>query len=47
MTHFLEHKRRTLTRTRETIERDFRAAAAAAQYRAVYEELMGRGEGEW
>jgi glycosyltransferase involved in cell wall biosynthesis len=45
MTHFLEHKRRTLTRTRDTIERDFRAATAAAQYRAVYEELMGRGEG--
>ena len=47
ITHFLEHKRRTLTRTRETIERDFRPAAAAAQYRAVYEELVGRVKGEW
>ena len=39
ITHFLEHKRRTLPRTRESIERDFRPAAAAAQYRAIYAEI--------
>jgi glycosyltransferase involved in cell wall biosynthesis len=39
ITHFLEHKRRTLARTRDVIEREFRPAAAAAQYRALYQEL--------
>jgi glycosyltransferase involved in cell wall biosynthesis len=36
---FLTQKRRTLTATREIIEREFRPAAVAAQYRAVYEEV--------
>lgn len=35
--HGLEHKRRTLPGTRETIEREFRPAAVAAQYWAIYE----------
>jgi glycosyltransferase involved in cell wall biosynthesis len=39
ITHFLEHKRRTLTRTREAIEREFRPAAAAAHYREIYTEI--------
>jgi glycosyltransferase involved in cell wall biosynthesis len=34
--HFLRHKRRTLAGTRETIERGFRATAAAAQFREIY-----------
>jgi len=33
---FLEDKRRTSASTRETIERDFRPAAVAARYRAIY-----------
>jgi len=33
---FLRHKRRTLPGTRESIERSFRPAAAAAQYREIY-----------
>jgi glycosyltransferase involved in cell wall biosynthesis len=37
---FLTQKRRTLAVTREIIEREFRPAAVAAQYRAVYEEIM-------
>ena len=41
--HFLGQKRRTLAGTRETIERDFRPAAAAAQYRAIYAEIAGSG----
>ena len=36
ITHFLQNKRRTLAGTRETIEREFRPAAAAAKYRAIY-----------
>ncbi len=36
ITHFLRNKRRTLPGTRETIEREFRAGAAAAKYRAIY-----------
>jgi glycosyltransferase involved in cell wall biosynthesis len=39
--HFLRHKRRTLAGTRETIEREFRPAAAARQYRAIYAEITG------
>ena len=38
--HFLQHKRRTLGGTRETIEREFRPAAVAAQYRAIYAEVL-------
>ena len=34
--HFLRHKRRTLAGTRDTIERGFRAAAAAAEFRQIY-----------
>lgn len=37
---FLALKRRTLSRTREIIEREFRPEAVAAQYRAVYDEVM-------
>jgi glycosyltransferase involved in cell wall biosynthesis len=41
ITEFLRHKRRTLAGTRETIEREFRPPAAAARYRAIYEEIAG------
>ena len=34
--HFLRNKRRTLGATRDTIERSFRPAAAAEQYRRIY-----------
>lgn len=37
ITHFLDQKRRALASTRDIIERTFRAAAVADQYRAVYE----------
>ena len=37
ISHFLDHKRRTLQATRDTIERLFRPGAVAAQYRAIYE----------
>jgi glycosyltransferase involved in cell wall biosynthesis len=37
---FLAHKRRTLPATREIIEREFRPRAVAAQYRAIYEDVM-------
>ena len=37
---FLEDKRRTGASTRETIERDFRASAVAARYRALYERAI-------
>jgi glycosyltransferase involved in cell wall biosynthesis len=37
--HFLEHKRRTLAGTRETIEREFRPSTVAAHYRAIYSEI--------
>lgn len=40
ITHFLGHKRRTLPRTRETIEREFRPDTAAAKYRAIYAGLL-------
>jgi glycosyltransferase involved in cell wall biosynthesis len=39
--HFLQHKRRTLGRTREAIEREFRPDAVAAQYRDIYGQLTG------
>jgi glycosyltransferase involved in cell wall biosynthesis len=38
--YFLEHKRRTLSGTRETIDREFRAAAVDARYRSVYESAL-------
>jgi glycosyltransferase involved in cell wall biosynthesis len=38
--HSLEHKRRTLGGTRDAIERDFRSAAVAARYQALYESLL-------
>jgi glycosyltransferase involved in cell wall biosynthesis len=37
--HFLQNKRRTLAGTREAIEREFRPAAVAEQYAAIYEEI--------
>jgi glycosyltransferase involved in cell wall biosynthesis len=40
--HFLEQKRRTLAGTVEAIEREFRPAAVAAQYREVYQSLVTR-----
>ncbi len=40
--HFLRHRRRTLPATREVLERDFRPAAVAARYRAVYEAMTNR-----
>jgi hypothetical protein len=40
ITHFLQHKRRTMGTTRAAIERDFRPAAVAAQYRAIYDEVI-------
>ena len=39
ITHFLQNKRRALSGTRDTIEREFRPAAAAAQYWEIYQEL--------
>jgi glycosyltransferase involved in cell wall biosynthesis len=38
--HFLDHKRRTLPATRSVIERSFRPAAVADEYRAVYEQAL-------
>lgn len=40
ITHFLEHKRRTLGTTQATIDREFRPAAVAAQYRSIYAEVL-------
>lgn len=39
ISHFLHEKRRTYPATRETIERTFRPAAVAAQYRDLYEHV--------
>ena len=36
ITHFLQHKRRTLAGTRDAIEREFRPDAVATQYFDVY-----------
>lgn len=41
ISHFLEHKRRTLARTREAIQQEFSPAAVAAKYRAIYAEVTG------
>ena len=38
---FLQHKRRTLGRTQDAIEREFRPDAVAAQYRDIYDQLTG------
>jgi glycosyltransferase involved in cell wall biosynthesis len=40
ITYFLEHRRRTLAGTRETIEREFRPAAVDGRYRAVYDSAI-------
>jgi glycosyltransferase involved in cell wall biosynthesis len=39
---FLVNKRRTLPRTRDTIERGFRAAAVAGRYREIYQQVIGQ-----
>ncbi len=39
ISHFLDHKRRTLSRTREAIQQEFSPAAVAAKYRAIYAEV--------
>jgi glycosyltransferase involved in cell wall biosynthesis len=39
---FLRNKRRTLEPTRLTIEQSFRPTAVAAQYRAIYDDVLGR-----
>jgi glycosyltransferase involved in cell wall biosynthesis len=39
--HFLRNKRRTLAGTREGIEREFRPAAVAEQYRTIYAAVSG------
>jgi len=41
--HFLRNKRRTLPGTRDSIERSFRAAAAAGQYREIYQRITTGG----
>lgn len=43
ITHFLRHKRRTMTGTRDTLDREFRPDAVAARYRAIYEDVRGGG----
>jgi glycosyltransferase involved in cell wall biosynthesis len=40
ITHFLQHKRRTLPSTKDVIEREFRPEAVVAQYYAIYDELL-------
>jgi glycosyltransferase involved in cell wall biosynthesis len=42
ITHFLRHKRRTLTGTASTLEREFRPAAVAARYRSIYDDVRRR-----
>lgn len=41
ITHFLHEKRRAYPATRQAIERTFRPAAVAIQYRDLYDELRG------
>ncbi|HSC25731.1 MAG TPA: glycosyltransferase family 4 protein [Vicinamibacterales bacterium] len=41
--HFLRNGRRTSPATRETIEREFRPAVAAARYQELYQQLVGGG----
>jgi hypothetical protein len=40
---FLLEKRRTSDATKDTIEREFRAASVASRYRAIYHEVGARG----
>jgi glycosyltransferase involved in cell wall biosynthesis len=40
--HFLQNRRRTLPATRDVIARDFRPAAVAGRYRAIYEQVTRR-----
>lgn len=40
---FLLEKRRTSDATKDTIEREFRAASVASRYRAIYDEVGARG----
>jgi glycosyltransferase involved in cell wall biosynthesis len=40
ITHFLQHKRRTLAGTRDAIEREFRPDAVAKQYWDVYRRAL-------
>jgi len=42
ITHFLQHKRRTLGTTQKAIDREFRPGAVAAQYREIYGEVRAR-----
>ena len=44
ISHFLEHKRRTLAGTRDVIERDWRPAAVAGRYREIYDRTV-QGQG--
>jgi glycosyltransferase involved in cell wall biosynthesis len=44
--YFLEHRRRTLAGTRETIEREFRPAAVDARYQAVYNSAIHGAEAD-
>lgn len=44
ISHFFEHKRRTLSGTRDAIEQEFRPAAVAAKYREIYAAVAG-GQG--
>jgi glycosyltransferase involved in cell wall biosynthesis len=39
ITHFLRHKRRTMSGTGQTLEREFRPEAVAAKYRQIYEDV--------
>jgi glycosyltransferase involved in cell wall biosynthesis len=42
ITHFLQHKRRTLGTTQRAIDREFRAEAVAAQFREIYDEVRAQ-----
>jgi glycosyltransferase involved in cell wall biosynthesis len=44
ISHFLQNKRRALPGTRETIEREFRPAAVAAEYWGIYGEIRRSAE---
>ena len=44
ITDFLDDKRRTLTATLATLDREFRPAAVSAKYRELYDALAGSGE---
>ena len=42
ITHFLQHKRRTLGTTQLAIDREFRPKTVAAQYREIYDEVRAQ-----